>query len=243
MAWTLAPLATADGTLRARIVDAHLMFDADVMVPIRQGQVDFNDATVEHVGPDSRLGVSTTGLYLDAANGRSDLYRFPTTPVAGVEVEQRAALLAPWVSDRGKLRLQEFLQGLLQQGAGPAGTGLTGPSRQMLDRASVSGDMQLGDGTLAVPGLRAELVGRAEGRNAVRIRSDAVGRGLAIELLSLSLRNVVLDATGGQVACDEVTGALTLRLRFDNGQLQVGADLAQVRMSGLRVHGRRDDDA
>src|SRR4051812_3101593 len=36
-AWSLGPLAAADGAVRAKIIDAHLMFDADVTVPIRPG--------------------------------------------------------------------------------------------------------------------------------------------------------------------------------------------------------------
>lgn len=72
--WCLDPLGDANGTIRAEIIDAHLLFDADVTVPIREGRVDFNAATVEHVGPDSRMGASRLGLYVDAPNGRSYLY-------------------------------------------------------------------------------------------------------------------------------------------------------------------------
>lgn len=46
---SLEPLANAAGAIRAEIVDARLGFDADVTVPIRQGWIHFNDATVEHV--------------------------------------------------------------------------------------------------------------------------------------------------------------------------------------------------
>ena len=87
-------------------------------MPIRQGQVDFKDATVEHVGPDSRMGVSRLGLYVDAPNGRSYLYQFPSAPVAGVEYERRGALLGPFVTDRGNLRLQEFGEWLLRKPGG-----------------------------------------------------------------------------------------------------------------------------
>ena len=71
------------GALNAEITDAHLLFDAQVRVPIARGVVDFNRATVEHVGPDSRMGVSRMGIYVDAPNGRSYLYQFPSAPVAG----------------------------------------------------------------------------------------------------------------------------------------------------------------
>ncbi|MBI5277569.1 MAG: hypothetical protein HY854_14025 [Burkholderiales bacterium] len=230
-AWFLGPLATADGTIRAEIVDAHLGFDAQVTVPIRYGQVDFDDATVEHVGPDSRMGVSRMGLYVDAPNGRSYLYQFPSTPVAGVEFEHRGALLGTLVSDRGKIQLQAFGEWLLAQLDGGQGLGVTEQARQLLQRTSLQGDLQLGEGKVVLPGVQAERVGR----QAVRIHSEAVGSGFTIELPSLVLRNVVLDAGGRQLVCHEVKGALVLKLTVDGGQVHAAIDLDQLKVSGMRL--------
>jgi hypothetical protein len=237
-AWALGPLAAADGTIRAQIVDAHLMFDADVTVPIRQGQIRFNDATVEHVGPDSRMGVSRMGLYVDAPNGRSYLYQFSAAPLAGVEFEQRGALLGR-VSDRGSLRLQEFAEGVLLQGPSGAGQGFTTQTRQLLDRTALSGEVRLGDGKVAAPGVQAELVGRAQGRNTIRLQSQAVGRGLSAEMDSLSVQDAVLNAMGLQGGCDAVAGSLGVRLTVEGGQLQFALDLADLKLSGLRLRSRR----
>jgi hypothetical protein len=234
-AWNLGPLAAADGTVRARIVDAHLLFDADVTVPIRRGQVDFDDATVEHVGPDSRMGVSRLGLYVDAANGRSYLFQFPATPVAGIEYERRGTLLGPWVSDRGQLRLQEFVQGLLGQPSVGKGPGFTEQTRLLLDRTALSGEVQLGDGQIAAPGVRAELSGGTAGRNAVRLHSEAVGRGVTVELAALSIRDAAAHALGVQLGCDDMTGALTLRLLVEDGTLRFVLELEDAKVSGLRV--------
>lgn len=233
--WTLAPLATADGTLRAEIVDAQLLFDADVTVTIRHGLIDFDDATVEHVGPDSRMGISPDGLYVDAANGRTYVYQFGSASAAGVEYERRAALLTPLVSDRGKLRLQEFVEGLLGQPAVGPGAGVTAQSRPLLDRTSLSADVQLGDGPLAALGLQGEMAGRAEGRNEVRIRSDAVARGFSIEMPSLRMTNVVLQAMGAAMHCDEVTGAIRLRLFVEGGQWRFTLELAEIQLTGLQT--------
>lgn len=232
--WRLDPLAAADGTIRAQIVDAHLLFDADVTVPVRQGKVTFSDTSVEHVGPDSRMGVSRLGVYVDAPNGRSYLYQFPSTPVAGVEYETRGALLGPWVTNRGSLQLQPFGESLLHQP--PAGQALqfTEQARQLFDRTSVSGDLQLGDGTLAAPGVQAELAGRAERRNAVRIHSEAVGRGVTIELPSFLARNAAVGAPGIQLRCEEVAGALLLRLLVEGGQVRFAFELASLKAAGLR---------
>lgn len=230
--WRLGPLATADGMVRAQIVDAHLLFDADVKVPLRQGRIDFSDTSVEHVGPDSRMGVSRLGVYVDAPNGRSYLYQFPSTPVAGVEYEKRGALLGPWVTNRGSLQLQPFGESLLHQPPGGQAMAFTGQARQLLDRTAASGEVRLGDGTLAAPGVQADLAGRAEGRNAVRLHSEAVGRGVTVEIASFLARNALL---GAQLRCEEVAGALVLRLLVEGGQVRFALDLANMKASGLKL--------
>ena len=235
-AWRLDPLATADGSIRAQIADAHLLFDADVTVPIRHGRIDFNDASVEHVGPDSRMGISPSGLYVDAPNGRSYLFQFASPPDAGVEFERRDALLGPWVSDRGKLRLHEFVEGLLRSAPGGPGVGsVTGQALALFDRTTLSGDVQLGDGKFAAPGVQADLVGRAEGRNLVHLHSESVGRGLSIATASLSVRDVELNTPGLQVDCREITGTFTIRLVVDGARLRFECDAGNMTISGLRA--------
>jgi hypothetical protein len=218
--WRLDPLAAADGTIRAKIVDAHLLFDADVTVLVRQGRVDFNQATVAHAGPDSRMGISRLGLYVDAANGRSYLYQFSTAPVGGVEYERRGGFLGGWGADRGKLELQPFAEGLLRQHRGGLTQGITQQTRVLLARTSASGEVRLGDGKFAVPGVQADLAGRAEGRNVVRLRSEAVGRGVTLEMDSLSARNTVLGSGGVQLTCEDIGGTVTLQLLVDGTQLR-----------------------
>jgi len=237
--WTLGPLAGADGTVRAEIVDAHLLFDADVTVPIRRGRIGFEDATVEHVGPDSRMGVSRLGLYVDAPNGRSYLYQFSSPPVAGVEYERRGAMPGPWaVTDRGSLQLQPFAEWLLRQPLGGQAHGLTEQARLLFGRTAVSGQVQLGDGPFAAPFAQADLVGRSGGRNVVRLHSQAVGRGLTAEIASLSARNAASVLGGTRLECDELAGALTLQLSVEGGQLHFQMDLPSLKASGLRMHVR-----
>lgn len=238
-AWSLAPLAAADGTIRAEIVDAHLLFDADVTVRVRQGQVDFKEATVEHVGPDSRMGASRLGVYVDAPNGRSYLYQFASSPVPGVEYERRGAMLGPFVTDRGRLQLQPFGEWVLREARAGQPMGLTEQARLLFDRTAVAGDVQLGDGRFAAPGLQADLAGRAEGRNVVRLHSEAVGRGLTIAIAALSARNAVLGSNEAQLACDHVTGALTLRLFAEGAQLRFAFDLPDMKVAGLRLRPQR----
>jgi hypothetical protein len=237
-AWRLDPLSAAEGTIRAEIVDAALLFDADVTVPIRRGQIDFNETTVEHVGPDSSMGVSRLGLYVDAPNGRSYVYQFSSAPIAGVEFEQRGALLASRVTDRGKLRLQPFGEGLLLQGAGGPGFGFTEQARLLLDRSAVSGSVQLSDGRFASPTLQADLVGRASDCNAIRIKSEAVGRGLTVEMPALCVRDVMVNARDTRLTCDEITGRLMLRVAA-GAQLGFTCEVPNLKMSGLRLQSTR----
>lgn len=239
-AWCLGPLAGANGSIRAEIVDAQLLFDADVTVPIRQGAIDFNSTTVEHVGPDSRMGVSRLGIYVDAPTGRSYLYQFPSTPVAGVEYEQRGALLGARVTNRGHLLLQPFGEGLLGQPWVGRIQGLTEQARQLFDRSAVSGEVRLGDGKFCAPGVQAELVERADGRNEVRLHSEAVGRGLTAEMASLSARNALLGSGQVQMGCAEIVGSLVLQFSVEGTQLRFACDVANMKLSGLRLRPQGD---
>ena len=232
--WNLGPLATADGTVRAQIVDAQLLFDADVTVPIAQGKIDFNDATVEHVGPDSRMGVGPQGVYVDAVNGRTYLYEFPSSPPAGVTFESRGALLGPWVSDRGSLQLQAFVEALLRPAGGQA-PGPTEPARALLVRTALQGEIKLGDGQFTGPGIQAVLAGSAEGRNVVRFHSEAASRGVTVEIGSLLVRNAVIDSGTVQLHCDEITGALELRLVVEDANVRFALDFSKASLSGLRA--------
>ena len=234
-AWSLGPLAAANGSIQARIADAHLLFDADVSVPVQQGEVDFSDASVEHVGPDSRLGASPEGVYVDAPNGRSYLYQFASAAVAGVEVERRDALLGPWISDRGKLHLQAFVEGLLSGAGGSPASGITAPTRQLADRTTLRGELRLGDGRLAGPGLQADFAGADNGHNAVRLQSDAVGRGLNADVATLLLRNAVWSAGEVGLHCAEITGALKLRLFVEEARWRFELGLDKLTFSGLRL--------
>lgn len=237
-AWSLEPLAAAEGMLRAQIADAHLMFDADVHVPVRQGRIDFNQATVAHVGPDSRMGVSRLGVYVDAPNGRSYLYQFSTAPVAGVEFEKRGPLLAPWSTQRGRLELRPFAEGLLRQGAGSAAEGVTAPSRVLLDRTTLSGHLQLGDGRIEGAGLQVELTGAAQHRNLLRVHSPTAARSLDVAIEAVAMKNLAWEAGGAQLRCDEITGSLALHLELEDSQLRATLDATELRASGLQLRAR-----
>lgn len=97
------------------------------------------------------------------------------------------------------------------------------------------GVLEIGMRRFEAPGVEVELAGRAAGRNAVRVHSAAVGRGLSVEMKALSVRNAVLQAGGLRLRCDEVTGTLMLRLFVEGGQLRFAFDLASVKLSGIQL--------
>ncbi|MDQ0040378.1 hypothetical protein [Variovorax boronicumulans] len=233
-ATSLAPLGTAHGTIRGKITDAHLLFDADVTLPLRGGQIDFNDATVEHVGPDSRMGVSRLGIYVDAPDGRSYIYQFASAPLAGVTFERRGALLSPWISERGKLQLQAFAESMLRSGRGQGGSGLTEQARLLLGRTSLSGDLQLGDGVFALSGLQGRLEGRDAGRNRIGLHSEAVGRGVMAEIDSLSVRDAAAAAKNAHLRCDTLQAKLKLQLVSEGAEMRFVLDLGSGTAAGLR---------
>jgi hypothetical protein len=235
--WRLEPLAAAEGSLRAQIADAHLVFDADVTIPVHGGQVDFNRAKVQHVGPDSWMGVSRMGIYVDAPNGRHYLYQFDGAPLSGVELEQRGSLLAGGVADRGRLALQLYAEAVLRQAATGTSQGLTEQARLLLERTALKGHLHLGDGTVAAPGLQARLHGRDEGRNRARVNSDAVGRGITLEVPALAVKQTAGTWQGSSITCDTLDAQLALRLAAEGGSLRFALDFASLTASGVRLTG------
>lgn len=226
----MAPLASLSGSLRATITDAALLFDADVTVPIRQGAIDFNAATVEHIGPDSRMGVSRLGLYVDAPNGRSYLYQMGSVPLAGLTLEQRGGLLGVGISDRGSLTLQPFIESLLRQTDGHWSQGWTDQALLLLKRTALRGELSLGDGRLGIDGLEATLQGQAAGRNTLTLTSQSVGNGVIAEMPTLDAVSIALRACGFAVLAGRASADLTARLSLEgeHGRLSLLVERAEA---------------
>lgn len=194
-AWQFDTLAGLDGELRIHIDDAVWQLDADVTLPIRQGVIDFNRVTVEHAGPDSSMGLSPMGLYVDAPNGRHYLYLFDTTHVPGARFERRG-LLGARVADRGVLALQPLAEAI----AGGATIGEAASHAQgLLARTRFEGRLRLGDGVLrgALGGRTFELTLSAgtPGHNRVELDS-AAGGALVLRMAALSATSLHWGAPG-----------------------------------------------
>ena len=105
----------------------------------------------------------------------------------------------------------------------------------LFDRTAVSGQVQLGDGRFAAPGIQADMAGRAQGRNAVQVHSQAVGRGLTVQVPALSAGGIGVTLGGFALRSDAITADLTLRLEAEDGRLRFEIGLSAAKLAGLQA--------
>ena len=231
--WALGPLANLAGELRVHVTDAAWVLDAEVRLPIQAGGIDFNRATVSHVGPDSSMGLSRMGLYVDAPNGRQYLAMLDGSPREGMRFEHRGALLGSLVTDRGALLLAPLLQALL------AGTRPFTPAagaHALLRRTRIEGQLRLGDGPLGQPGLGLALTGAAAGRNQLTLASTA-GSGLLLRWPELAAAGLRWPLPGiGAASAESLAGNLSIEVKAGPaGRLRVALKAHELLLRGLRV--------
>jgi hypothetical protein len=233
--WRIEPLGSLEGSLHADIVDAAWIFDADVTIPVGGGRIDFNRATVEHVGPDSSMGVSRMGVYVDAPSGRTYLVLFSATHVPGARFERREGGLLPgWRGDRGSIELQPLLECVLS--GLPLGTPATG-MRDMVARTRLRGEFQLGDGVVGDARRRVVLDGRDRGRNRVAVSSLPSGGGVALRMADLSASELHFELQGARVSTGTLSAAMSLQLEDRPGASALTANVAELALHDVRIVG------
>ena len=229
--WRLDPLGSLDGTLHADIVDAAWIFDAEVTIPISGGRVDFNRATVEHIGPDSSMGVSRMGVYVDAPNGRTYLFLLSATHVPGVRFERRdSGLLPGWTGDRGASELQPLLECLLS--GMPIGTLATG-TRDMVSRTRVRGEFRLGDGVIGDERHRLVLAGRDQGRNHVALSSAPSGGGIVLRMPELSASELLWESAAAVVSAGALSATLSVQVDDAQAAPAVAVSIADLTLRNV----------
>jgi hypothetical protein len=222
--WRLDPLGSLDGTLHADITDAAWVFDADVTIPISHGRIDFNRATVEHVGPDSSIGLSPMGIYVDAPNGRTYLYRLSASHVPGATFERRGVLLASWTADRGSLDLQPFVECLLS--GMPIGALATG-TRDMIARTRVNAELRLGDGVIGDDRNHVLFAGRDQGNNAIELSSPS-GAGLVARMPQLSALESRCEIPGAVISTGALSATLSVQAKGFSAATSASASVAEL---------------
>jgi hypothetical protein len=207
--WQLDALAGLYGRVRAHVTDAAWVVDADVTVPIQRGRIDFDAVDVAHVGPDSRMGVSHLGVYVDAPGGRQYLYTFALPQVPGVTFERRGLGFGPFVADRGAIELPPFVASLLRgaaAGMAPAGQ-VPHDIEATFARTRLEAELRLGDGALGTAQRQLVLQGQGEGANVLVLHSAAMSESLAWRLERLCAREgrFAFQGRAGRVGAVEGT--------------------------------------
>lgn len=220
--WRFDALDALDGQLRVFIRDAAWVVDADITVPLAAGRLDFDDVVVDHVGPNSSMGISRNSIYIDAPNsvGRTDLYRFTAPSVPGAQFESRGG---GRVTDRGSIDFKEFLEAMLaapsEQPFGAVG------SREvevMLDRTKLSGELRLGDGAIGSTRHHVALSGRDQGRNRIGLTAAVLGQRLVVRVPDLSASGAGFELFGHAGRCGAITGNLELQATGLSGSTAAG---------------------
>lgn len=231
-AWALAPLSALAGELRVHVTDAAWVLDAEVRLPIQAGGIDFNRVTVAHVGPDSSMGLSRMGVYVDAPSGRQYLAMLDGSPREGMRFEQRGALLGPLVTDRGALLLAPLLQALL---AGTRPFRPAADAQALLRRTRIEGRLRLGDGPLGQPALGLALTGAAAGRNQLTLQSTT-GGGLLLRWPELSATALRWPLPGiGRASAESLSGGLSVEVRPGPAGLRLALKAHELLLRGLRI--------
>ncbi|WP_395139408.1 hypothetical protein [Schlegelella aquatica] len=213
-AWHLDALGGLHGFVHAFITDALWKVDAEVRVPVAQGTVDFDQVTVAHIGPDSSMGLSRGGLYVDARHGgRQYLYLWTEGEMPGATYEQRDG--GGRSGSRGRLDVRRFVHGVLAGGLLGAGSLPGRPAHRRLaatlDRTRLNGELQLGDGALGSADLHLVLEGHGQGSNKVVVSAAVVSHKLLLRLpeLRASQARGRLDGRGWR--CGAVSADLSVK--------------------------------
>jgi hypothetical protein len=236
--WRLDAIDELEGTLNAQITDAAWVFDAEVTVPIKQGCIDFNAVTVEHVGPDSSMGISHMGIYVDAPNGRTYLFLFSATHIPGATFERRGRLFQARVADRGNLQLQPFAE-CLAQGAAPLGQA-PHQVEATLDRTQLAGKLRLGDGVVGTARDHLTLSGQAVGKNWVELSAAVFSHEVALTIAELSASEAGFELFGKSGRTGAISANVTLRAtglgRRGNGKPPaLGLAIGEMTVRGVRL--------
>jgi hypothetical protein len=216
--WSLAALGALDGDLALYFTDAKAYIDADVNCPIRSGVVDFNKVDLEHLGPNSAMGIDPKGIYVDglsAAILRTHIYE--RNNIAGAkfeewEISEPTGMDDPGsarVTDRGSLNLQLFLEQMLNDPLASSG----GSPKQLedLNRMSLKGKLSLGDDVLGKGKNGVTLSGGSAGKNAITINAVSLGSNLTIKMPEFQASKGKFEALGKAGE----TGLITAKLKLE----------------------------
>lgn len=206
--WQDEALRGLHGMLQTFVTDAAWFLDATISMPVRSGRIEFDRVRVEHLGPDSAMGVSGGGLYVDAPRlARRYMMVFTGALPAGVAVEQREGRR---IRSRGALDLAA-IAGMLGI-ARPEVRWANAEAEAAMARSRLSGELQLGDGWLGSDALRLRLAGHALGANRLGVSAPALGGEITLRLPQLVAEEARLSLGGLSGGCGRMDATLALQL-------------------------------
>jgi hypothetical protein len=230
-AWRLDALAALDGTLHADMTDAAWVFDAKATIPISRGRIDFNRATVEHIGPDSSMGLSRMGIFVDAPNGRTYLYLLSATHVPGATFERRGGgLLSSWTGDRGSIDLQPFFECFLS--GMPMGALATGAG-DMIARTRINAELRLGDGVMGNDQDRVVFTGHEQGKNRIELSSASSGPGILLRMPELRAAESHCEQFGTVISTGAMSAMLSVHLKNFAAALPASVSITELTLRDI----------
>ena len=234
--WQLEALGGLQGLLHAFITDAVWVVDAEVRLHLEQGGVDFNRVTVEHIGPDSAMGISRGGLYVDSPKlGRQYLYLFTGPDLPGVRYETRGTRRG--VDDRGHVDLRALAEGLLSQSLlAPPGKPANRQVEATLDRTRLTGELQFGDGAVGTPWGQLTLAGQAEGKNRLIVSAAVLSHKLVLRMPDVAASEARFEVGEWSGRCGALSADLGVRVGgLGNGTPEVAFTLGHLKVQGLQA--------
>ena len=215
--WSLDALDSFDADLKLYFTDAGFYIDADVNCPIRSGWVDFNDVDIEHHLPDSKMGISPQGIYVDRVGtimARKYLYERRNIKDARFETIINYEPEPPYdqggydIPDRGALNLRGFLEQMLNDPKAPDEE----PPKKLedLNRMHLSGSASIGDESLGTGKNRVTLSGKSAGKNVITISSVHLGENLRIEMPAFQASKGKFEAGGKEGETGEITANIKI---------------------------------
>ncbi len=214
----LDALDDLDGIVRAFITDALWFVDAEIVVPIVDGRIDFRGVDVEHIGPNSTLSIGPTGVHVNAPHGaRRDLLVFNHLP--GAIGSSRTAATRPAFADQGVLELRALIELMAdapsdQPIARVADPNLAAP----LARTRLAGELRFGDGALGSETHHVVLTGRGEDRNRVDVSSPALAQQVILRMPTLAASSATFGLGDKSLGTSAVSAAAEVRLVTRTGE-------------------------
>ncbi|HKA20519.1 MAG TPA: hypothetical protein VKN18_19700 [Blastocatellia bacterium] len=217
--WNLEALNSLEGDLKLYFTDAKYYVDADVNCPIRAGVVDFNKVDLEHLGPNSAMGISPRGIYVDGLSSivfRNYIYERDNIKDATFEVIEIIEPSGPddtgsyYIPDRGSLNLKGFLEQMINDPKAASGKA---PERlEELNRMNLRGELTIDDKSLGTGKHGVTLHGKSAGKNKIKIDAAKLGENLLIEIPEFEASKGKFEAGGKKGETGQITAKIKINV-------------------------------